>query len=79
MGTNDMGHMDYLEAVAAADVEHLRKKEETYTGSWKRRGGVGAFLMSGGETPTEYKELYCWEGGKWLMLDAYRHCWGKEP
>ena len=31
------------------------------------------------ETPTEYKELYCWEGGKWLMRDAYRDCWGKEP
>lgn len=38
-------HMDHLEAVAAADVEALREKERTYGGSWKKRGGVGAFMM----------------------------------
>lgn len=43
--STDMGHMDHLEAVAAADVEHLREKERTYQGSWKRRGGIGAFMM----------------------------------
>ena len=32
------------------------------------------------ETLPEYRGLYCWEGGgKWLMEDAYRNCWGKEP
>lgn len=41
----DMKHMDYLEDVAARDVEELRRKEQTYRGSWKRRGGVGAFMM----------------------------------
>ena len=45
MGHSDMCHMDYLEAVAAADVAHLREKEVTYQGSWKKRGGVGAFMM----------------------------------
>lgn len=41
----NMGHMDYLEAVAREDVHHLQEKERTYQGSWKRRGGVGAFMM----------------------------------
>lgn len=41
----DMLHMNYLEAVAASDVSHVRHKELTYMGSWKRRGGVGAFMM----------------------------------
>ncbi len=41
----DMRHMGYLEAVAAGDVAVLREKEATYQGSWKRRGGVGAFMM----------------------------------
>lgn len=41
----DMKHMDHLEAVAAFDVATLRRKESTYQGSWKRRGGVGAFMM----------------------------------
>jgi hypothetical protein len=45
MADNDMGHMAYLEAVARGDVAHLRMKEATYRGSWKRRGGVGAFMM----------------------------------
>lgn len=40
-----MCHMAHLEAVAAADVGHIREKEETYRGSWKRRGGIGAFMM----------------------------------
>lgn len=38
-------HMDYLEQIAAADVDRLREKEKSYGGSWKRRGGVGAFMM----------------------------------
>lgn len=38
-------HMDYLEEIAAADVVTLREKERTYGGSWKKRGGVGAFMM----------------------------------
>jgi hypothetical protein len=37
--------MDYLEQVAKADVARLREEEDSYGGSWKRRGGVGAFMM----------------------------------
>lgn len=40
-----MGHMGYIEIVARADCAHLEEKERTYRGSWKRRGGVGAFMM----------------------------------
>lgn len=38
-------HIDFLDHVAKADVEGLRKAEKQYGSSWKRRGGVGAFMM----------------------------------
>lgn len=38
-------NMRHLEAVANQDVEWLRKKDAEYGSSWKRRGGVGAFMM----------------------------------
>ena len=38
-------HMDYLHTVCNKDVLHLQLKESTYKGSWKKRGGVGAFMM----------------------------------
>lgn len=41
----DMEHVDWLQPVADEDVKHLFEKEKTYKGSWKRRGGVGAFMM----------------------------------
>ncbi len=45
MPTNNMDHLNFIEAVAAEDVAHLKIKEKTYGGSWKKRGGVGAFMM----------------------------------
>lgn len=41
----NMDHMDYLENVADQDIAELKRKEETYKGSWKKRGGVGACMM----------------------------------
>jgi len=37
--------MGFLELVAYTDVKELQHKEATYQGSWKKRGGVGAFMM----------------------------------
>jgi hypothetical protein len=37
--------MNYLSDLANLDVELLREKERTYKSSWKKRGGVGAFMM----------------------------------
>lgn len=34
-----------LKAIAAEDVAGLIKAEESYGDSWKKRGGVGAFMM----------------------------------
>lgn len=42
---HNMGHIKHLGAVAAEDVRFVLMREETYQGSWKRRGGVGAFMM----------------------------------
>jgi len=39
-------HLEFLESVAGEDVEHIKEKEKTYQGSWKKRGGCGAFLMA---------------------------------
>jgi len=41
----DMKHMDYLEQVMNEDLSTIRRKESTYKGSWKKRGGVGAAMM----------------------------------
>jgi hypothetical protein len=38
-------HLDYLDAIALEDVRGIRKAEEQYGSSWKRRGGVGAYMM----------------------------------
>jgi hypothetical protein len=45
MRSHDMNHLNHLSAVATADVEHLRAKESTYQGSWKRSGGRSAWFM----------------------------------
>jgi predicted HAD superfamily Cof-like phosphohydrolase len=41
----DMNHLLFLEEVVTADVEQIKAKEETYKGSWKKRGGTGTFMM----------------------------------
>lgn len=40
-----MSHTDHLSEVAEADVRALLEAEKHYGSSWKRRGGVGAFMM----------------------------------
>lgn len=41
----DRGYIDDVPRVAAQDVVELQRKDAEYGGSWKRRGGVGAFMM----------------------------------
>lgn len=38
-------YIDFLEQVVAKDVAGLRKAQRNYGDSWKKRGGVGAFMM----------------------------------
>ncbi len=38
-------YLSKLEGISALDVSGLKKAEESYGDSWKRRGGVGAFMM----------------------------------
>jgi hypothetical protein len=45
MTDHNMDHMLHIGAIAASDLATLHEKEATYQGSWKRRGGVGAFMM----------------------------------
>jgi hypothetical protein len=42
----DKRHMAYLEAITQRDIATLHRKEATYGGSWKKRGGAGAFMVS---------------------------------
>jgi len=46
MANNDMRHMDYLERVMKEDLTTICHKENTYRGSWKKRGGIGAFFVA---------------------------------
>lgn len=38
-------HLAYLPAIAEEDIAQLNQKEREYGASWKKRGGVGAFMM----------------------------------
>lgn len=38
-------HLTYLDEVARDDVRGLEVAERNYGSSWKKRGGVGAFMM----------------------------------
>lgn len=38
-------HLTYLDEVARDDVRALEIAERNYGSSWKKRGGVGAFMM----------------------------------
>jgi len=39
------GYLDQLETIADSDVANIEEKERAYGSSWKRRGGIGAFMM----------------------------------
>lgn len=43
--STDNRYLQYLDAVAQSDVRGLHKAEQSYGASWKRRTGVGAFMM----------------------------------
>lgn len=40
-----MDHLSHLRHIFLQDEFHLKKKSKTYGNSWKKRGGVGAFMM----------------------------------
>ena len=40
-----MNYLDFLDVIAEEDVVGLKKAEKSYGDSWKKRGGVGAFMM----------------------------------
>ncbi len=39
------GYLDQLQVLADGDVANIEEKERAYGSSWKRRGGIGAFMM----------------------------------
>jgi hypothetical protein len=39
------GYLDQFAALARSDVETIEAKEKSYGDSWKRAGGIGAFMM----------------------------------
>lgn len=40
-----VSYLNYLNVVAEDDVNHLIEKEKSYGDSWKKRGGIGAFMV----------------------------------
>lgn len=38
-------YLEELDAVANTDVTQIRIKDAAYGGSWKKRGGIGAYMM----------------------------------
>lgn len=45
MNNSESGYLAHLEAVAKEDVQGLIKAQQSYGDSWKKRGGIGAFMM----------------------------------
>jgi hypothetical protein len=44
MGKDDMKHLEFIGSVQIRDADTIRRKEAVYQGSWKKRGGRGAFF-----------------------------------
>jgi hypothetical protein len=42
---SDSEYLKHLDPVASLDVQALKHAEVSYGNSWKKRGGVGAFMM----------------------------------
>lgn len=42
----NMDHLKFLEPISQCLVKMLHEKEREYKGSWKKRGGVGAFFVA---------------------------------
>jgi hypothetical protein len=42
---SDSEYLKHLDPVASLDVQALKRAEVSYGDSWKKRGGVGAFMM----------------------------------
>jgi hypothetical protein len=45
MHENSEEYLKFLQTVADEDVKGLEKAQKSYGNSWKKRGGVGAFMM----------------------------------
>jgi len=43
--TGDFRYHKHLPDIAAADISKVQEKDISYGASWKKRGGVGAFMM----------------------------------
>lgn len=39
------GYLDQFKAVSRNDIDTIEEKEKSYGSSWKRSGGIGAFMM----------------------------------
>lgn len=49
MSENNEGFFEYrnhLKSILDDDLFQINKKDEEYGGSWKKRGGVGAYMMA---------------------------------
>jgi|SRR5215472_8286102 len=56
-----------LQLIADADVKQLVAKEDSYNSSWKKRGGIGAFMMLGRKWDRIEAAA---EANRWDIFDA---------
>jgi hypothetical protein len=45
LADSDRSYLDHFEPIARADIATIEDKEKSYGNSWKRSGGIGAFMM----------------------------------
>lgn len=67
--TWNMGYMDQLQRLMDMALRVLEKKNDQYADSWKRRGGVGAFMMLARKWDRIEKQVY---DNEWDVFKAIR-------
>jgi hypothetical protein len=71
-------YLNYLSDVVMGDVATLRHKERSYSDSWKRRGGVGAFMMAARKWDRIENLLSRPGPGQWDIFEGVRRQPGGE-
>lgn len=61
---------EHLDAIAQEDIRYVRVKDRDYGSSWKKRGGVGAFMMLARKW--DRLEEQCRKQG-WDIMEAIHH------
>lgn len=70
MDSQDMGHLMHVPGILLNDDNVIKAKEAMYMGSWKSRGGIGAFFV----TARKWDALENMLGKHTILYDVFDAC-----